>query len=467
LNLAQKIQLHEVGDAQVFAEMYEDKLVFDHDEERWYFFNGIIWERDKKKRVYQLVDNVAKAYENAMSSLGIQGNQMRFWYGRINRLRKVRGINSTLNLAQSYLPFTEKWDANPYLLAVENAVIDLRTGEGREGKPDDWLRTQSDVEWKGLNEPAPRFEQFLEEIFDGDTEIIEFIQRLFGYAITGLSVEHVLPILYGPEGRNGKDTLMKAIHNVLGNELVSPISKEVLLSGTRSPGASAPFLFELIGKRLVYADETSEGAGLDEGQIKMLTGGAPFIAKELYHQPVTVSPQYLILIMTNFKPKVNVDDPAIWERLCVVTFSQRFVENPKYDNEHKVDKFIDQKLEDEASGILAWLVRGCLEWQKRGSLDIPEKVRMDTEEYKDEQAILDNFLDQECYIDRTQKVQCSDLYDAIKEHSDGELNQRQIANKLRARGFYKKRETNGVFWHGLQFKQRKEDIIEELAEWNN
>jgi len=467
LEVLKYIHLQEKGDADVFAEIYKDKLIYDHEEDSWYIFNGHIWQRDKCKKTYNLIERIALAYELEVNQMGLQPNEglYRFYRARINSLRKRAGIKSVLDLASAKLSLEQEWDSNPYLLAVKNGIIELKTGELRTGQPQDYIRNCSKTEWKGLEEPAPRFEQFLQEIFNNDQSLIDFIQRLLGYSLTGLSVEHVFPVFYGAEGRNGKDTLLKLICKILGDNLAGPVSKEVLLSGMKNPGASAPFLFELHNKRLVYADETSEGAVFDEGQIKMLSGGAPFQAKKLYQQPTTIHPQYLMIMTTNNKPKIDADDPAIWERILLVPFEQRFIENPQFEYEHKVDKFLDEKLESESSGILAWLVKGCLEWQKRKSFDAPESVRYATDNYRDENDSIGKFIKNETIYDEKERITVTKLYESYSEYCNCEglpkLSKREFAKKLEATGLERRRFAEGYCFMGITRKPTIEDEMEQ------
>lgn len=459
------IEREEQGDSTIFSELFKDKVIYDHKESTWYLWNGHIWQRDDKQQVYNLTELVAETYQENMSAL--PSHFLKKCAYRIRRLHRLVGIRNCLELAKSKMSLDTEWDNDPFKLAVSNGVLNLQTGKLEKGKPDDYIRTTSEIEWKGLDEPAPRFEKFLEEIFDGNQEVIKFIQRLFGYAMTGLNVEHVLPIFYGPEGRNGKGVLLKIICHVLGNDLASPVSKEILLSGIRNPGASAPFLFELQDKRFVYAEETTEGAKFDEGQVKMLTGGTPFAAKELYHQPVTITPKYLLVMTTNSKPQVSADDPAIWERILLIEFTQRFMENPELDNERKIDKFLYEKLTEEASGILAWLVRGCMEWQKHKSLLTPQCVKYTTDAYKNDQDSIGRFLQDECEILNDAKVYASDLQSRYNTWATGDtkkMNRHEFSKSIRDKGFERNRDASGYYYTGLQLKPHASNSLEHELE---
>src|SRR5205085_4031784 len=150
---------------------------------------------------------------------------------------------------------------------TRNGVLDLHTGTLRDGRPSDYVRTIIPATWQGLHAPAPRFEQYLREIFADRApaerdELIAFLQRALGYGITGNVTEHIFLMLYGEEGRNGKDTLMARLQRVLGST-VGAVSNDVILASSSkllTPGSAKPHLCALPGKRIVWASETSKGA---------------------------------------------------------------------------------------------------------------------------------------------------------------------------------------------------------------
>ena len=146
-----------------------------------------------------------------------------------------------------------EWDADPMVLGCKNGVINLITGELRPGKPEDYIKTIAPTEWKGIDEPAPTWERFLKEIFNNNTKSIDYIQRLFGYAITGKVTEHRFPILFG-SGRNGKGTLLETMSYLLGY-LAGPVESELLLDQYRAKQSGGPTsdIMALRGKRLVWA----------------------------------------------------------------------------------------------------------------------------------------------------------------------------------------------------------------------
>lgn len=406
----------ETGDAEMLTHMYRDRLVFDHSEKEWYVWNGNHWQLDKIGHVSNLVAyKIAGQYLHAAGELQKTGNAdtAAAMTKRAGSLRRRNRISNTLARAQSQpiLALTgDEWDSNPWRLGVANGVVDLRDGEFSEGKPRNYIRKASPTEWQGLDTPSPRWEQFLSEIFSDDTNTIAFVQRLLGYGLTGLAIEHVLPVLWG-DGRNGKGTLIEAIGAVLGNDLATPTESNTLMTAGRGGGGGPqPFLYALRGTRIVWASETNEGQVMNLGLVKQMTGGDTITCRTLHSKPVTFSPSYLILLMTNNKPHVSAEDPAIWDRLRLIPFTERFVDDPRRENEHPKDKYLSKKLNQEASGILAWLVRGCLEWQRIGGLNAPKTVTEATEDYRREEDILGRFLTECTIVKKGAETRAKDLY---------------------------------------------------------
>ena len=183
--------------------------------------------------------------------------------------------------------------------------------------------------------PAPRWEKFTLEIMDGDRDRAAYLKRQLGYGISGLTVEHDLTILWGPEGRNGKSSLLEAIGYVLG-PLAGPIPGEMLLEQKypRSPAAPSPDIMVLRGKRLVWASETDEGKNINAGKVKLLTGGDTLTGRDPFgKRQVKFEPTHKLLLLTNFRPHVNPNDNALWERIHLVEFKISFVDRPAGPNQ--------------------------------------------------------------------------------------------------------------------------------------
>jgi putative DNA primase/helicase len=146
----------------------------------------------------------------------------------------------------------EGWDSNPWLLGVTNGVIDLRTGTLREGTQSDKITMHTKIAFDPAAK-APRWERFISEVFEGNPELIDYVQRAIGYSITGDVSEQVVFLAYGT-GANGKSTFVEVIRHVLGEYAYNlPFSAFELNSRSAIPNDIAA----LENRRFATAIETS------------------------------------------------------------------------------------------------------------------------------------------------------------------------------------------------------------------
>jgi putative DNA primase/helicase len=230
----------------------------------------------------------------------------------------------------------------------------------------------------------------------------------------GKATEHRYPILYG-EGRNGKGTLFEALAYVLG-QLAGPIESEMLLAHNFAKHSGAPTsdIIYLRGKLLVWSSETEEGRHLSTGRLKWLTGGDTLTGRAPHgKRQVSFRPTHTVFLLTNCKPHAPANDFALWSRIILIPFTQSFVDEPSKGNEHKADPGLLDKLKAEASGILAWLVKGCLEYQRIG-LKPPDAVKKATEAYRQDEDLITRFITEECDCAPHYRIKSRELYNAYK-----------------------------------------------------
>jgi putative DNA primase/helicase len=345
----------------------------------------------------------------------------------------------------------DEWDGNPMLLGVANGVIDLATGQLRQAQPREYIRHHSPVDYTGLDTPAPRWEQFIQEIFDCQVDLQNFMQRYLGYAITGLLRDRVLGIAYGA-GANGKTVLFETIANVLGNDYAGSIAADALMDTKRDGAGAQPFIYALRGKRLVIASESKEGRRLDDALVKKLTGGDRIATRTLYQSEITsFSPTFKMFLFTNNKPHVNPEDQAAWDRIKPIAFVNRFVDEPK-QGEYKRDPNLLDALKAEASGILAWLVRGCLAYQAEG-LNPPAIIANAAEAYRADEDVIADFVAECCHVGPDAKAGITELYNLYKRYAEesGEnpMRRKAFAQRLTRRFGDPVRESKGMTFRGL------------------
>ncbi len=461
--LARALQEEEDGDALVFATLYDGQVAYDHSQPKngWHLWNGQYWQEDQTNAVINLLRTQVAAqyvYQAAELIKADKAEVAKEYQKRAVRLhtrrRKEHVLWGAASLPQIALTGDE-WNSNPWLLGTENGTIDLQTGEFRPGQPTDWIKSVAPTEWQGIGAPAPRWERFLREIFDGDEALVAFFHRLLGYGITGLNIEHAFPVLWGPQGRNGKSTVLETLAYVLGPEMTMSIPATEIMHGYRSgAGGPQPYVAKLRGKRLAWSAETNPDRRLDAETVKLLTGGDRIHARAMYSNPVEFEPSHLLLLLTNYRPKIESADLAIWDRVHLIEFGLRFVEHPQKPNERPRDTRLRDKLRAEASGILAWLVRGCLAWQEAGGLLPPASVNAATDEYREEEDTVSQFVEGYLVVSPDARVGHREVYrEYVRWCKDLKLwhsGSRDFSAILSARfGFEYKRTNQGMFYFGL------------------
>jgi putative DNA primase/helicase len=334
-------------------------------------------------------------------------------------------IKAMVELAKSEVPVTpDELDAEPWLLNCENGTIDLRTGGIREHRREELITKLAPVEYRSDAE-APTWRAVLERVLP-DPEIRAFFKRLCGYALTGDTSEHILPMLYGT-GANGKSTVLNALLDTLG-DYGTQAAPDLLITKKNSHPTE---LADLFGMRFVASIEVEDGRRLAESLVKQLTGGDRIKARKMRQDFWEFAPTHKVLMAVNHKPTVRGTDNAIWRRISLIPFTETIPPEEQ-------DKKLPEKLRDERPGILAWAVEGCLEWQREG-LQAPEEVRKATGEYRAEMDVLGGFLKECCKQGPNENEAAGDLYEAYKlwcqDGGERAETQRRFGTQLKERGF--------------------------------
>lgn len=320
----------------------------------------------------------------------------------------------------------DQLDANKWLLNVGNGTVDLKTGTLRSHLREDLITKITPVEYN-IAASAPTWKKFLQDVMDGDPELVSYLSRAIGYACTGEIRDHVLVFFHGETGSNGKSTFLQTIHKMLG-EYAMPAARKLLFRGKsdRHPTEIAT----LHGKRFVTCSEIEEGQAFDEGLLKDLTGGDAINARRMREDEWRFEPTHKLFIAGNHKPRVRGTDGGIWRRIHLVPWLVNF--------EKTKDMSLPAKLEAELPGILTWAVQSCIDWQREG-LAPPGGVRDATKAYREESNPLGEFVSLRCRIEPTGRVSRRALRDAYERYcrDNGEkfpIGPRPFAAKLRALG---------------------------------
>jgi len=294
------------------------------------------------------------------------------------------GVKCTLDLAASepaLIYERNKFDRDPdSILDASGQHINLRTAETRKATAEDLFTRSLGASYSPV-ETCPRFDSFILQAMEGDIEAVSFLQRWTGYCLTGKTSEQKMMINVGL-GANGKGTFSHVIETIMGDYAQSADSELFAPTRTRNPEYQ---LARLSGVRAVFVRETKDGAFLDEGIVKSLTGQDTIVARNPYEQQFQFVPEFKAQIETNNAPRVKGRNHAIWRRLIRVPWNHIVSDSEK-------DPGLGEKLKAESSGILRWMIDGAGDWYAE-MLGLPQKIATATMMYQEETDILRDFLD--------------------------------------------------------------------------
>ncbi|HEY4846720.1 MAG TPA: phage/plasmid primase, P4 family [Methylocella sp.] len=381
---------------------------------KWLAWTGTHWEFENTLAVFDTARKICREAAAECNKASVA-----------NAIAKAKTVAAIEMLARSdtrIAAIIDQWDADSYVLTTTAGLVDLTTGKSRPHRREDYAIKITATAPGGA---CPKFMEFLQTIFANDQELIDYIQKVLGYALTGDTREHMLLFCHGT-GANGKSVLLSTIAGILGDyHKTAPIETFVATAIASHPTDLAG----LRGARLVTAIETEEGRRWAESKIKSLTGGDRISARFMRQDFFEFNPAFKLMIAGNHKPGLRSVDEAIRRRFHLVPFN---VTIPPEDR----DKDLTEKLKTEWPGILEWAIKGCLKWQAEG-LERPKAVAEATAAYLEAEDAIAAWMDERCERKATWWEPASALFASWKAWAElnGEFvgSQKQFSEKLEGR----------------------------------
>lgn len=444
----QDYKLTDVGNAERFVAMFKDSVKYCAVYKKWFIWNGRFWEQDDTGKIITYAIECVRSIIHAADLLP-EGDKRKAMIHHSLKSESSGKLRSLLEIASGMPDITirsEELDANPWLINAQNGTINLKTGKLQEHRAADYITKMCRANYDP-DCAIPLWAELLQKITLGNNQLQRYIQKAFGYALTGDTSEQALFILYGT-GSNGKSTLLNVFSELMATYSTSTPSDTFMQKKNDSVNND---IARLKGARFVAAIEMEEGKRMAESLIKSVTGGDKLVTRFLYGEFFEYVPQFKVFLAVNHKPNIRDTTNSIWRRIKLMPFEATFTEQER-------DKHFPAKImASELPGILAWAVQGCLLWQQEG-LQMPDSVNTATRKYQEEMDSFSNFF-RECCVEReggrvSNKMLRAKYDEWCRENGEYALTQRPFSAKLIERGYEKKNSAgNGALeWYGFALR---------------
>lgn len=417
----------------------------------WLKWNGTVWETDKRGAVTDLVDQLVQGEWSKTKDIEdekVRDQTQRALRPMLSSSKQV-GATAVFSRRRQIAIDPDQLDAHPTKITCTNGVLDLATGNFTDHDPQLLATKKLGVAYDPDSKHTA-WDRFLEQVLP-DPDIRDYLQRAVGYTLLGDPNRKAIFMLHGPSN-TGKSQVVNALKAIFGD--FAEAAKEQTFRINDSASGPTPGLHKLRGARLVAASESNESVRLDEALIKQLTGGDDVCTRPLYGDEETWQPQFSIWLATNFLPKFNSDDNAIWRRVKPIHFAQVFGTGDRTEildiGRHLVT--------DEGSGILNWILEGIAKYRERGLAE-PDALMAGVTAYQQESDPVARFITQaiseETLVkDPDAKIEAKILYNAFSAWCADEgirfpLASSRFGRRMATLGYKSTRTATSRMWQGL------------------
>lgn len=426
--------LTELGNAIRFEYTFKNQLRYVPEMGNWVAYNRTsgLWKQDKDGEAMRCAKMLPYALKKEIEKTD-DANIKKAYFKWAKTSQSEKNLTATLKLASTeagLLLNEESIDADHWRIAFNNGkAFNLKTLEVIQTTPDDFFMKSMGTLYDPKSK-CPRWETFINEIMAGDRQLVEYLQRIVGWCLSGDMSEQCFFVLFGI-GANGKSTFLNTLLELFGAYGRQASPQTFMVNKHESNIRSD--LVRLQGIRFIATSETENHQRISESLIKQWTGGEKISTRDLYKTTFEFTPQGKIFLATNHKPRIHGDGHAIWRRVQLIPFTRTFTDADK-------DLNLQDTLKTELPGILNWALKGHKEWQKKG-LQAPPSVISAVKAYREDMDAIGSWMKENCQTDKTYQGLIGSLYDNYrawtKDSEEYTLNKRDFVRQMEERGFEK------------------------------
>ena len=376
----------------------------------WYMFDNHRWKISNKINI-DISEDLPKYYNAIMSSTKESEDIKEYLENdddneNAKRNKIIKKLKTSLEqvpfkdaiLSQSRIIFNDadpdffqRLDQTPYIIGFDNGVYDFNTCEFREGRTSDYLTFSTGydyVEYDPTNKHTIELESIISKIIPNEN-VKRYLLTILAKALIGVPDERFYMFI-GFSGANGKSTLINMLEYTL-NDYMTSVEVSLLTCKRGSSSNASPEVMKMRGKRIISMQEPESEDIIHTGLLRQLTGNDTLVARELYKNCVSFKLQGTMIMCANELPEINSINEAVWRRIRVIDFPSRFVENPKRDNEYKIDRTLKQRMPTLAPYLMSLLIHYYTTYKDDASE--PDEVLASTLKYNREANVFTEFID--------------------------------------------------------------------------
>lgn len=442
----------DLSNGRRLAQKYRGRLLYVHASNAWYSWDDQRWSpcsNDEAMRAAKAIadeclgeataalrsDPTESAKRNLTQALGVHRSAH-----RLEAMLQMAASEPGMSIANPGL-----LDANPLRLAVRNGVVDLRSGELLAASPDMLMSRQAGAAYDWQAE-CPMWKAFMLQAMQDDAEMVAFVQRICGYALTGLVDEEKLFFIYGT-GANGKSVFANVIAAALGEYAVTVRAALLARDPKGGSGDAEREKARLPGARIALVNETGQGDIWDDQRVKELVSREKVSARQLYAESFEFMPTHKLVVRGNHQPGALDASDGFWRRIVLIGFTRQFAE------QERIADLDRQIIDRELTGVLAWMIEGCLQWQTQG-LRIPPSIAAAVAAYRRDTDMLGEWLEACCSRNAGVEESISTLFMSyeryLKEANMKAPSRSVFGRQLSQRGFRSRKGHGRSMYEGLR-----------------
>ena len=409
LNAVERFPMNDRGSADLFATVFMDVSRYNPTKKDWMYYDGTRWVADQEgMRAKRNAKTLADALVRYSVTVSLPDDKRQSYIKYAAGMMNYRSRNVMVTDAKDWNFFDNtELDKDDFLLNCKNCVLDLSGDQPKEleHKADLLLSKICNANYN----PAATctlWEKTVNEIMQGDSSKIEYLQKMSGRFLTGDTSEEEFYIFFGATTRNGKSTITELLLYLLGDYATTISPESLAIKVNKDSRTASPDIAKLAGTRFVVASEPPRRMLFDSSLVKTLTGRDTVSARFLHENEFQFKPKFKLILNSNYLPVISDKTVFSSNRVKVVPFERHFTE--KEQNKH-----LKEQLQQEIDGILNWCIQGLSLYRKEG-LEPPTAVQIATHEYSEDSDKIGKFIS-ECLEKSDQNLAAKDVYEKYSQ----------------------------------------------------